>query len=187
MKNILVSIVFIFSLFLFASQVNAVAIKDGKTVIVPVPVVTVTKVDYTLPYPGLLPDSPLYFLKQIRDKILEFLISDPVRKIEFYLLQSDKRLVMGMMLMDKGSAALAESTISKGDKYMNLAVTILAKTKSLGLTVPGEVIDRLSTAIAKHIEVLNELIAKANGAVKSDLESSLTLLTELQQQAGKLK
>lgn len=147
----------------------------------------VAKINYTLPYPGLLPDSPLYFLKQIRDKILEFLIADPVRKAEFYLLQADKRLGMGMTLIDKGKSNLAESTISKGEKYMNLAVTLLSKTKAVGVAVPGEVVDRLSTAIGKHMEVLNDLISKANGAVKSGLEGSLSLLEDLQKQVAKMK
>ncbi len=186
MKNILFTFIFAFSLFLFATQVNAVT-PSGKTITVPVPVVAVTKIDYTLPYPGLLPDSSLYFVKQIRDKALEYLITDPVRKIEFYLLQSDKRLAMGMALMEKGSAALEETTVSKGEKYMGLAVALLAKTKSTGMPVPAEVVDRLSTAIGKHIEVLNDLIAKASGSVKSGLEGSLTLLTDLQQQVAKLK
>lgn len=187
MKNILLTLVAVFSLFLFVSKVNAVSPKADKSVVVPVPVVTVTQIDYTLPYPGLLPDSPLYFLKQIRDKILEFLINDPVRKIEFYLLQADKRLAMGVMLFDKKESALAESTISKGEKYMTLAVSLLSQAKSAGVKVPGEVVDRLATAIAKHTEVLNEWILKESGAVKTGLEESLKILEDLQQQVAKLK
>ena len=46
---------------------------------------TETTVKYELPYPGILPDNPLYFLKQIRDWIMERLITDPLKKIEFYM------------------------------------------------------------------------------------------------------
>jgi len=47
-------------------------------------------IDYTLPYPGLLPDNPLYPLKMIRDRIILFLINDSAKRTEYYLLQADK-------------------------------------------------------------------------------------------------
>ena len=72
-------------------------------------------IEYTLPYPGILPDSPLYFLKTARDKIVSFLISDPLKKAEFNLLAADKRLNSGIFLFNKGKEKykLALSTISK--------------------------------------------------------------------------
>ena len=48
--------------------------------------------NYLLPYPGMLPDNPLYMLKAMRDRVINFLIADSQKKAEFYLLQSDKRL-----------------------------------------------------------------------------------------------
>ncbi|PIZ98613.1 MAG: hypothetical protein COX78_02915, partial [Candidatus Levybacteria bacterium CG_4_10_14_0_2_um_filter_35_8] len=59
--------------------------------------------NYELPYPGLLPDHPLYFLKMTRDKIIGFFISDPIKKAEFDILQSDKRLSAGVYLLNKKS------------------------------------------------------------------------------------
>ncbi len=44
--------------------------------------------EYALPYPGILPDNVLYNLKVFRDKVFEFLIIDPVKKADFYLLQA---------------------------------------------------------------------------------------------------
>ncbi|MBF8250036.1 MAG: LPXTG-motif cell wall anchor protein, partial [Candidatus Levybacteria bacterium] len=58
------------------------------------------EVNYELPYPGLLPDSPLYFLRVTRDKLVSFLISDPLKKAEFDLLQADKRLNAGIYLLN---------------------------------------------------------------------------------------
>lgn len=189
MKSILLAVT-LFVLSLFIVSPAAAVTKNAVPAAVTVPVVKTAdaqKSDYLLPYPGLLPDSPLYSLKQVRDRILEFLIADPVRKIEFYLLQADKRLGMGVMLAEKGKDQLAETTISKGTKYMNLAVSLLSATKASGRMIPGEVTDRLSTAIAKHKEVLESLIAKANGATAQGLKGSLTLLQDLSLQIGKLK
>ena len=46
-------------------------------------------IDYALPYPGILIDHPLYFLKNIRDLIMERIITEPGKKVEFAILQSD--------------------------------------------------------------------------------------------------
>jgi hypothetical protein len=49
----------------------------AKELMVPSP--TPTLVDYQLPYPGILHDNLLYKLKALRDKLVEFLIADPLR------------------------------------------------------------------------------------------------------------
>src|SRR3989304_6415715 len=56
------------------------------------------KIVYQLPYPGILPDHPLYTLKAVRDRIQVFLTRDNLKKAEIYLLYSDKRLAMGQEL-----------------------------------------------------------------------------------------
>src|SRR3989338_6920091 len=73
--------------------------------------------DYQLPYPGILPDNPLYNLKTLRDKVWSFLISNPSKKAEFDLLQADKRLSVAIALFDLKKYDLAEATISKGENY----------------------------------------------------------------------
>src|SRR5581483_4884765 len=82
------------------------------------------EVVYTMPYPGLLPDSPLYPLKAFRDKVVSVLISDPQKQAEFDLLQADKRLGAGIALLKKNKKdyKLAESTIDKGENYFGLAI-----------------------------------------------------------------
>ncbi len=96
MKIIIFSVIIVLASFLFYTKIFAVTPPAAVT---PAPVVP--KVEYNLPYPGILPDHPLYFLKQLRDKILDFLITDPVKKAEFYILQADKRLSMGIALTDE--------------------------------------------------------------------------------------
>lgn len=150
-------------------------------------VTTTAKVDYELPYPGMLPDNPLYFLKQARDWILDKLIMDPVKKTEFYILQADKRLVMGTTLDASGKATLGEQVISKGEKYMNNAVQSLLTMKSQGKDIPGYIVDHVTRAIAKHGEVLMAEISKAQDAQKAGLTASLNLLQQLQTDLAKLK
>jgi hypothetical protein len=143
--------------------------------------------EYVLPYPGILPDHPLYFLKRVRDYILDRLIVDPVRHADFHILQADKRLNMGIFLIEKGNAALAEETISKGEKYMDRAVHELLDVKASGKTPPDYLVEKLEKSMSKHIETLNELIQNSEEPQKSGLAGSLDLVTKLQEEAATLR
>ena len=114
-----------------------------------------TSYSYPLPYPGILPDNPLYSLKMVRDKIILFLITDPYKKAQFNLLQADKRLQAGVFLIqsDKKKAELAISTISKGENYFHEAVIQVLAMKREGRDVTAFLGD-LDHAASKHIEVL---------------------------------
>ena len=151
------------------------------------PVPAATKIDYALPYPGVLPDHPLYFMKRVRDAILEVLIMEPVRKSEFYILQGDKRLEMGVMLVEQKKFALAETTVSKAEKYMEKAVVGLTTYKINGGTVAPYVIEHVQKALAKHMEVLQELLAQVPDAQKSGMTSSIELTAKGQQEAKALQ
>lgn len=125
----------------------------------PAPLVTpIPGAEYVLPYPGLLPDNPFYHVKTIRDRIVGFLISDPIKKTEFNLLQADKRLGAGRMLVQKGEILLAEQTISKGENYFDDVFTQLHIAKQRGLATE-DVVRKLLTASQKHILVLKQLEA----------------------------
>lgn len=114
------------------------------------------KVDYQLPYPGLLPGNPFYVLKTIRDRIISLLIADPLKKAEFNLLQADKRLSTAIALVKEKKEALAESTISKGENYFEEGVVQLSEARKQGINT-DDLTRRYKLAAAKHIEVLQSL------------------------------
>ncbi len=147
----------------------------------------VEKIDYALPYPGVLPDHPLYFMKRVRDAVLEMVIIEPVRKSEFYILQGDKRLQMGIMLVEQKKFSLAETTISKAEKYMEKAIVGLTTYKASGGVIPLYVIERTEKALAKHMEVLQELLVKVPEDQKKGIASSIELLARIQQEIKALK
>lgn len=182
MKIVQFSIIFLASLFIVTP---ALALTTSFTVVAPTP--APTKIDYALPYPGILPDNPLYFLKIIRDRILEFLIMDPVKKAEFYVLQSDKHLGMGMTLFNQGKAQLAQETISKGEKYMVLAESTTFALKNSGKEIPGYLLDRLTKSSSKHEEIIKGLVTKATGQQLQGLEESLALLQKIIADTVRLK
>lgn len=145
-----------------------------------------TKVEYFLPYPGILPDHLLYPLKTLRDKMMDFLIKDPLKKAEFELLTADKRLGAGKVLLEGGKPELGETTISKGEKYLEQAILNLEKAKNGGEKT-GEALDKIGKATQKHLEVIGELILKVQEPTKTNLSKILAGTQKLYQEILKLK
>ena len=137
-----------------------------------------TTIEYELPYPGLLPDHPLYKIKLARDRVLDFLIRDPVKRIEFNLLMADKRLNMGIFLVDREKYSLSEEIVSKGEKYFINAIDEFKKAKDEGRTIPAELVEKMRKSVSKHIAIITLLHQKSPEDMKAGFEASLTLATE---------
>jgi hypothetical protein len=130
------------------------------------------QVNYELPYPGLLPDNPLYFLRIIRDKTVGFLISDPLKKSEFNLLQADKRMNAGIYLFNKGKIPLSLTTISKAENYFSQALDEVGEARRQRKSV-SEIEGRLKDAIVKYQEELGTLVKKSDKNYKAGFENEL--------------
>lgn len=142
----------------------------------------VKKSEYVLPYPGILPDHPLYFLKTFRDRIIEVLVVDPLRRAEFYLLQSDKWLSGAQVLLDKGKKDMAQTLLTESGDRIKMAVDQLVSMKGSGKTIPMGTIDRFLNATQKHIEVLDDLSARS-----LDVSASRDVLTKVQSVLSTIK
>lgn len=153
-------IVFILSGLLFLSSVRSShALSPTPTPVEVIPV-SDSGVDYMLPYPGLLPNHPLYPLKVLRDKILDIFLPEGMKKIEFHLLMGDKRLAMGEQLMESQDETLAISTVLKGEKYMERAITEFERLRAANPLGTEIVLDRFAHSVLKHKEVISVLRAK---------------------------
>ncbi len=116
------------------------------------------KIVYNLPYPGLLPDHPVYPIKAIRDRLVDFFTRDYIKKARLYLLYSDKRVNMALFLAKKGKNKLAVSSFSKGEKYFQKILPLLETSKKQGVSPPSDLIDNLKLSNAKHGELLDQLL-----------------------------
>lgn len=135
------------------------------------PTPTPTPIPYELPYPGILPDNPLYPLKALRDRIISFLITDPLKKGEFYLLSSDKRLNTGIFLIQKKKDGLAVSTISKGINYFHQAVAKVQEAQGQGKDKDvAALLSRMKKSLAKHKEVILDMQGKVEKRYVKELE-----------------
>lgn len=123
-------------------------------------------ISYDLPYPGMLPDNPLYFLKTLRDKFISMIISDPVKKAEFDILTSDKRFVAAVALINKRKTDLGITTLSKSNNYFYDAIVSTQnaiKQKRILGSLPGN----LLLSSQKH----DELIQPLAGTISKDKQA----------------
>lgn len=117
-----------------------------------------SEVNYQFPHQGrILPDSPLWVLKAARDRIWFAITSSHTRKAELALLFSDKRLMSGRTLLEKKNPDIAISTLTKGEKYLEIAVAEDALARAQGNDTSAFLF-KLATASLKHREVLESLI-----------------------------
>ncbi len=143
---------------IFASEMTTVSVEATPP----------ASVDYTLAYPGILPDNPLYFLKAARDRVVGFLISDIEKRAEFNLLTADKRINASYMLVKKGKYELAVTTLSKSNNYMEealLEISKIAKTKEN----VNPMIGNFKNAVSKHLDLLAGIKSKVGSKYSDQL------------------
>ncbi|MBI5127263.1 hypothetical protein HZA76_02295 [Candidatus Roizmanbacteria bacterium] len=140
------------------------------------------KVIYDLPYPGILPDHPLYFLKIVRDRITEFLTRDNIKKAQVYLLYSDKRAAMAMALAKKGKSQPAITTFSKAEKYFSKIPGLLKEVKKQGGQPPSSFVETLKLSNAKHAELIGEMIKTLPEGLQEPLNQLLKLNLEIKKE-----
>ncbi len=160
---LLFSIILGLSGFLSAISTSAFAATDSAIMILEVSSAsaTPTSIDYTLPYPGLLPDSPLYKLKTLRDIVIGWFISDPTQKASFDILQSDKRYAGSLMLLDSepNQKSLALDTLSKANNYMEDALKNLVAARSQGRAYV-DIAQNALMSNQEHQQILDDMAPK---------------------------
>lgn len=148
-------ILFIFLAFSFPSFVKASSFNNPYS-----------KVNYTLPYSGLLPDNPLYKLKVIRDIIVGFFISDPIQKADYSLNLADKRTFAAQILFDVGKQSLALDTISKAQNYYEQSLEQIMLAKKQGEQVAGQ-LNKMSESEALREYMLSNMKEYARSSLNA--------------------
>jgi hypothetical protein len=118
-------------------------------------------INYSLPFPGkVLPDSPLWPVKALRDRVWLFLTTNDSRRAELKLLFADKRLGSAQLLFEKDKPEIGFTTLTKAEKYLEEAVTQekLNREQKLDTT---DFLLRLANASLKHYEVMEEILKSA--------------------------
>ena len=115
-------------------------------------------VNYYLPYPGrILPDSPFWPLKAMRDRVWLWVTTNPTRKVELKLLFADKRIGSSKILFRKGKMEKGLSILAKAEKYLEEASLDEEKIRKEGFDTT-DVLIRISNSSLKHYQVMQEII-----------------------------
>jgi uncharacterized protein YwqG len=150
------------------------------------PTPTPAVLEYQLPYPGILPGHPFYFFKNFRDKLWGLLISNPLKKAEFDLLQADKNLQAAVYLAEqnKESKVIFEA-LQKSEDYFASAIANAKEAKKQGIyTVDFSA--KITIANLKYQEVVLGLSKSAKGDDKKKFEVELKNLKNLGKKAQAL-
>ena len=144
------------------------------------------KIEYNLPYPGILPDHPLFFFKKVRDKILELTTRDNLKKAELYLLFSDKRIAMAMVLLKNGKDKYALTAFKQGEDYFLKIPKLLEMSKKQGVSASSDFIQRLKLSNAKHKEVGQTLLKDLPQGQNEIINEALIINEEIKKTIEKL-
>jgi hypothetical protein len=151
----------------FAFAILSVSILESSAIVYPSvghvagknsPKSEVSEINYQLPVAGtVLPDNPLWMIKALRDKIWYLISPSPLRKAELALLFSDKRLVSAQTLLTEGKPDIAISTLTKGEKYLEISADEEKIARSQNYDT-SEFLTKLATASLKHRELIEDLL-----------------------------
>ncbi len=147
--------------------------ESNSMVITKAPLMEVSQesVDYYLPYPGILPDHPMYWLKMVRDKVQLWLTTKTESKAEKLLLYADKRLGAGWALVEGGKVSLGVTTLTKAEKYLEQAMMLSSELDES----KTEFREKLSKAARKHQEVIMIINEKVGEEQRQVLEQILVI------------
>ena len=124
------------------------------------------EVEYVLPYPGMLPDNPIYKLKTARDRLLIMFISSPANRADKYISLADRLFVEALKVAEKDKVSLAVHTAFKAEHQMTLAVSSIVNIDSPEQF--KEIKEKTLLASQKH----RELLAGIADRVKSDNDAA---------------
>jgi hypothetical protein len=112
--------------------------------------------EYVLPYPGMLPDNPLYFLKMVRDRFKVGMV-DEAEKPTVLLYMADKRIGAAEALFVGNKLKLSIETAQKAEQYMGRMMEMLRDVDDVDMWMMAY------GSIGKHKELLDEMSQRVEG------------------------
>lgn len=186
-KTIRIAVITACILFVFAKSVFAQTAVATDFVGTENATVVSEELDYTLPYPGILPDHPLYLFKILRDTLMQSFINNPVKRIEFFLLQSDKYLAMAMVYADMGKWDRAGKTIVQSQNEMERAIAQVVTTRAAGTSVPGHIVTNMERSTVKHKQRIDQMKILSKEPPGGVFEKASEAFSQLAAQASALR
>jgi hypothetical protein len=178
-----ITIILILAFLVFAKPISAQTITLPMPTASTTPSIEPTIVSYELPYPGILPGSPLYIFKNIRDKIVEITTTDPVRKTEFYLLQADKQLASALLLYKQNQKELADSTLLNSQNNLEKSIDSLIESKKEQKNA-NDLPIKIKTSSTKQKQEILVLLEDAKNKETDTLKDSYNRAEQIENRAN---
>lgn len=141
---------------------------------------------YDLPYPGILPDHPLYIFKKTRDNVLVFATRDTMKKAQLYLLMSDKHIAMAAELENKGKDSQAFEQLQEAEALFAEIPPLLKTSKQQGVSATGDFMQTLFLSNAKHEQVITQVIKNITDLQVDEVNALLKLNKTSQENLRKI-
>lgn len=135
-----------------------------------------TMVHYSLPYPGVLPTSPLYSLKMVRDRVREMATLNEMNRANLLLEYADKRIAAGQELIRQGEGERAIEVFMRGTDYETKLVDLMDEMKERGVNV-GELANKSELAIRLHEQIVEKAVTQLSGGTET-LEQELNMIKD---------
>lgn len=133
------------------------------------------KIDYYLPTAGtVLPDSPFWILKALRDRLWLLITTNDIKKADLMILFADKRLVAAEILFNKKEYNVGFTTLSKAEKYLEEASNLEETIRGKGEDTTA-LVTTLVKASLKHRQIIKELLL----ITPNDGKSNIVLIENL--------
>ena len=178
-KIAIASAIFVFALgILFTSVLRTAAVRYETSGVKSTSVLGTTdyNIDYNLAYPGkILPDSFLWPLKALRDKVWLLITTDKLQKVELKILFADKRIGGAVILFENNKNEIALSTATKAEKYLEEASLGEEQLRLDGKEPSIDVLQRLAYASLKHYEILLSL----ENEVPDDMKATIISVQQI--------
>lgn len=161
-KYLLSTVVFVlaFGIFLVSAFKSCTPKVFATTLSTPKPTTNkeLPQVDYQMAYTGkILPDSPLWSIKALRDWLWYYMTIDPLKKAELALLFSDKRIMASQILLESKKPDIAVSTFTKGEKYLEIASEQELVARKKGIDTSSFVF-KMAASSLKHRQIIEQEI-----------------------------
>jgi len=170
------SAIFIFALgILFTSILRTAAVRYETNGVTSSNVLGTTDyaINYNLAYEGrILPDSIMWPLKALRDKVWLLITTNKEKKVELKILFADKRLGGAQKLFNNKKNEVALAAATKAEKYLEEASLEEERQILSGKEPSIDILTHLANASLKHYEVLLEIQETAPDDMKATLMST---------------
>lgn len=132
--------------------------------------------------PKLLPDSPFYFLKTIKERIELFLAQTPEAQAEKYAELATRRIAEVKQLVKKEKPGFVEKLMKKHKEHLDKAEEKIEEAKKKGRDVE-RVLAIVAEATSIHQKVLAEVYEKVPEQAKEAIEHAMEVSSRGQERA----